>query len=207
MDEVVFRIQGIVMKNELVPKGANNCSTRKAIYLSQYVEICGINTATFEACIANILDVHQKFGQHLAGTPMCDLVTRLSADGVVFSAGNRLFTRRSEAPTEQDNSFEPGVDPVQRFAKLKGTELIHAPENMVKYYRLKGNAQWVNNHDKYQTIAPGTFQPGDIVEMQVAFIAIMSEKKITITKRLQALTLLDDSYTKVRRYQALQPCI
>ncbi|KAJ7114755.1 hypothetical protein C8R44DRAFT_629792 [Mycena epipterygia] len=126
---------------------------------------------------------------------MCDLVTRLSADGVVFSASNRLFTRRSEAPTEQDNSFEPGVDPVQRFAKLKGTELIHAPENMVKYYRLKGNA----NHDKYQAIVPGTFQPGDVVEMQVAFVAIMSEKKIKITKRLQALTLLDDSFTKVRR--------
>ncbi|KAJ7629626.1 hypothetical protein B0H17DRAFT_1218102 [Mycena rosella] len=185
-DEVVFHLQGIIAKNELVPKNVYKCGAKKALYLTQYVEITGIQTDTFAACVSNVLSIHEKFGAHLAGVQMADL-----------------------SPNEQDNEFEPGVDTVGRLAKLKGSDLIHAPENIVKYFR-------VNNADtdeasKYVQSVPGAFKAGDMVELQVVFVAQMSNKKIKIGNRLQALTLLNDKYTKEayasRNADAVKPSI
>lgn len=67
---------------------------------------------------------------------MANLVTREGIDGAYFTANNRLFSRRCDVPNEQDNEFQDGVDSIGKLARLKGTELIHAPDNIVKYYRV-----------------------------------------------------------------------
>ncbi|KAJ6581758.1 hypothetical protein B0H19DRAFT_1061274 [Mycena capillaripes] len=193
VDEVVFRLQGIVTKNELVPRNGNKCSARKAIFLNQHVEICGVKTATFEACVRMLQSIHQKFFQQIAGVPIATMVAREGPDGPYFAASNRLFTSRSDVPNEQDNVFEDGVDSVGQLAKLKGTELIHAPDNIVKYYRISKSSKLAG---KYLKEIPGAFKVGDLVEMQVSFVAIISNKMIKVTNRLQALTLVDDSFSK-----------
>ncbi|KAJ7030580.1 hypothetical protein C8F04DRAFT_1186619 [Mycena alexandri] len=54
--------------------------------------------------------------------------------GPVLSASNRVFTSKDEAPTDQDNDFAEGLDPIGMLAKLKTSNLIHAPENIVQYF-------------------------------------------------------------------------
>ena len=46
---------------------------------------------------------------------------------------------------------------------------------------------------------PGGFNAGDVVEMQLSFVAIPNKgNKIKLTSRLLALTLLDNQQSKVR---------
>ncbi|KAJ7617677.1 hypothetical protein DFH06DRAFT_1145103 [Mycena polygramma] len=207
VDEVIFRMQGVVSKNELVPRSIHRqgyyllewsathklrCTSAKAIFLSQHIEICGLKTKSFEDAVKNLFNIHQKFAQHIAGVPFSDLVTRDSPDGPYLSANNRIFTHRSDAPTEQDNLFEEGLDAVGRLAKLKGTDLIHAPENIVKYFRISTGTD--GGH--YVREVPGAFKVGDLVEIQLSFVAMMSHKTVKVTNRLQALTLLDESFSR-----------
>lgn len=46
---------------------------------------------------------------------------------------------------------------------------------------------------------PGIFRDGDVVELQISFIAIqMRDNRVKITQRLQAVTLLSNTFTRVR---------
>ncbi|KAJ7660544.1 hypothetical protein B0H17DRAFT_1212546 [Mycena rosella] len=166
---------GVIFKNELVPKNVNECGPKKALYLTQYVEIIGIQTEVFSTCVSNLLSVHEKFAQHLAGMQMAELIIKSIGKAQIFSASNR-------------------VDTIGKLAKLKGSDLIHAPENIVKYFRI--NTGDSNETGQYIPCVPGAFKAGDIVEMQVVFVAQMSNKRIKIGNRLQALTLLNDKFTK-----------
>ncbi|KAJ7640377.1 hypothetical protein DFH06DRAFT_1137831 [Mycena polygramma] len=197
VDEVIFRIQGVITKNELVPKDSHKCPIRKAIYLTQHIEICGLDNTIFEDCVRHVATITQKFAEHIAGVPFTTVAIKEGADGPCISASNRLFSCRSDVPTEQDNDFQDGVDALGHLAKLKGTDLIHAPENIVSFFRVTNGASPTSNSgDRYVKQIPGAFKVGDLVEMQLAFVAIMAHKTIKVTNRLQALTMLDDEYTK-----------
>ncbi|KAJ7183729.1 hypothetical protein C8R46DRAFT_1209878 [Mycena filopes] len=193
-DELVVRMQGIVTKNNLVPRNVQSCSPSKAQFLSQFIEICGAGSASFAGAIQNLKSVHERFSQQLAGVdvlPMPDVSAR-SQDA--FAASNRIFTPKSDVPTEQDNTFQDGVDSAGLLNKLKRDEYIHAPENVVLYFRKKSTPD--DESLQYVPFFPGGFRVGDIVELQVSFVAIASAmNKVKITTRLHAVTLLDNQFT------------
>jgi hypothetical protein len=60
------------------------------------------------------------------------------------------------------------------------------------------SANLLSSKYEYQEFIPGGFRIGDIVEMQVCFVGVTVKNTVKITTRLQALTLLDNSFTKVR---------
>ncbi|KAJ7705911.1 hypothetical protein B0H16DRAFT_1482042 [Mycena metata] len=105
-DEVVVRVQGVLMKNNLVPKNARS----KAQFLAQSAEICGLRTKTFDASMSALSSVDQRFSEFLAGTDIIGSSDDTGRSGGGFLASNRVFSFRSDAPTEQDNMFEDGVD-------------------------------------------------------------------------------------------------
>ncbi|KAJ7120547.1 hypothetical protein C8R43DRAFT_1136720 [Mycena crocata] len=180
-DEVVFRIQGVLTKNELVPKAINRCAPHKAIHLSQHVEICGLGTEIFEQGVSGVIAVHQKLAEHMADAEMFPLaMKKQEPNGSHIPASKRLFTERCDAPTEQDNVFAPGIDTLGRLAKLKGTNLIHAPDNMVKYFRLVVAKD--GQSARYVKTIPGAFKIGDLVELQLSFVAMLSNKRVKVDK-------------------------
>ncbi|KAJ7236471.1 hypothetical protein C8J57DRAFT_1247716 [Mycena rebaudengoi] len=174
LDEVVLRIQGVLTKNNLVPKNVNSIPQRKRQFLGQHAEICGVNTGTFDACIRNMANINEKFEQHLCSLTAASTAETTGLFGKLFSASNRLFTLRSEAPTEQDTDFQLGVDPLGLLNRLKTADMIHSPENMVKYYKM---CETANGKISYEETVPGVFKAGDIVEMQVSFVAILNAQK------------------------------
>ncbi|KAJ7108106.1 hypothetical protein C8R44DRAFT_636894, partial [Mycena epipterygia] len=196
-EEVVFRLQGVLTKNNLVPKNVQACPQHKAIHLTQHAEICGMETEAFNQSINSIGAIKDLFEEHLPGAVVWSLETEEGHAGTLFSASNRVFTYRADDPTEQDTGFQSGVDPMHILNRLKGKDLIHAPENIVQYFK---RAE-VLSDDKpaYVTTVPGRFKIGDIVEMQLSFVALTSlHKKVKVTARLQALTLLSSKHTKVK---------
>lgn len=84
-------------------------------------------------------NVHEHFRQHLAGVEVVPIPEATSSAGPIFAASNRVFTLKSDAPTEQDTGFHPGLDPMNKLSRLKNDELIHSPENIVKFYKRTGN--------------------------------------------------------------------
>ncbi|KAJ7705912.1 hypothetical protein B0H16DRAFT_1746992 [Mycena metata] len=81
------------------------------------------------------------------------------------------------------------------LARLKTGDLIHAPENIVNYFKRTQDSE--SNVVKYEQHVPGGFHIGDLVEMQISFVAITTgPNKVKITTRLQALTLLQNRYSK-----------
>ncbi|KAJ7143094.1 hypothetical protein C8R43DRAFT_954236 [Mycena crocata] len=194
-DEVVMRVQGILTVNHLVPKNVQACPVHKAIFLTQQAELCGMGTRTFEDAMDNVASIVDRFAQHMGGADVPNGGDREKHGQRLFSASNRIFTAQSDTPTEQDNEFEEGVDPFGLLAKFKNGKLIHAPDNIVKYLR-----RVQSDDDKpasYEAYYPGGFVVGDVVEMQMSFVALVKGKEqAKVTTRLQALTLLDNKFTK-----------
>ncbi|KAJ7767246.1 hypothetical protein B0H16DRAFT_354193 [Mycena metata] len=193
-DELVVRVQGIMTKNNLVPRNVQSCSPAKAQYLSQQIEIRGAGSQTFIAAMAKLQAVADRFDQQLAGVEVAPFSDGVGDSNYTFVASNRVFTLKSDVPTEQDNFFQDGVDSAGLLHKLKRKDFIHAPDNIVKYYR-KHTPSGVGM--AYLQFYPGGFQVGDIVELQVSFVAVSSFRgKVKITTRLQAVTLLHSKWTE-----------
>ncbi|KAJ7016596.1 hypothetical protein C8F04DRAFT_1280984 [Mycena alexandri] len=191
-DEVVVRMQGILTKNNLVPRNVQTCAPNRAQFLTQHVEVCGLDTSTFTDSMARLESIKERFAQQLAGLEVAPMVEPTEVDK--FVASNRVFSLKTDVPCEQDNFFEDGVDSAGLLHKLKRSELIHAPENIVKYFRKKTVDEM---NIVYAPFYPGGFQIGDLVELQVSFVAISVNKSIVkITTRLQAVTLLDNKFSQ-----------
>ncbi|KAJ7044253.1 hypothetical protein C8F04DRAFT_942368 [Mycena alexandri] len=148
------------------------------------------------------LEVAQDvFAQHFCGLPITRLTTPIGRTGRVLGASNRLFTLKVDSPTEQGTEFQPGMDPLGSLERLKSEDLIHGPENIVRYYKRSTDKDGTS----YDTSFPGIFRPGDVAEMHASLIAIQTgDKKIKVTCRLHAVTLLDNSFTKVRAHPRLK---
>jgi hypothetical protein len=157
-DELVFRLQGILVKNNLIPRNLEKCClsvpsavarsqcpfslpSRKKAYVSQYIEICGLDSATFLSAMRKTEEINQRFAEHFSTTTVVDLIRPRCSFGLAFSCSNRFFTLKTDAPTEQDNPFSDGVDPIGVLEKMKTRDLIHAPENMVKYFKCSPNTE------------------------------------------------------------------
>ncbi|KAJ7024536.1 hypothetical protein C8F04DRAFT_1270230 [Mycena alexandri] len=194
--EIVFTLQGVLSKANLVPKQIRDCRPNNIIKLSQYAELSGLGTKLFEDGMANTSIIHDNFAQHFGGgTPVFPWIPATGPTGTIFSANNRLFTLKIDSPTEQSTEFEPGVDPVGMLERLKTRDLFHGPENIVKYFKMSVDDD--SGEIKYLPTVPGTFKVGDLVEMQGSFVAIMTtQNQIKVTTRLHALTALDNSLTK-----------
>ncbi|KAJ7927370.1 hypothetical protein B0H13DRAFT_1861367 [Mycena leptocephala] len=208
-DEIVIRLQGILTRNNLVPKNLASCPAAKVQFLTQNAEIHGAETATFKESMAKLDAIRELFAQHLVGVELVPIAERSSTTGNLFSASNRIFTLKSDSPTEQDNEFQLGVDPMRMLARKKTGDLIHAPDNIVKYFKRVAHKDHQPSHT-YEDFIPGGFKVGDIVEMQVCIVAMASAKStVKITTRLQALTLLDNKFsteaTIARKEAAIQP--
>ncbi|KAJ6513679.1 hypothetical protein C8R47DRAFT_1206986 [Mycena vitilis] len=195
-DEIIFRVQGIMLKNNLTPKNTVSCPARKVPFISQHLEICGLDSATFREAIAKTDEVNQRFHEHFSSVTVTDLARPTSSLGPVLAASNRLFTIKTDAPTEQDTEFVAGLDPTGALERLKHRELIHAPDNMVQYFKCVPIGA-DSGRIKYECAVPGVFKVGDIVEIQLSFVAIqVANSEIKVTARLQAVTLLDATFTK-----------
>ncbi|KAJ7822233.1 hypothetical protein B0H13DRAFT_2376771 [Mycena leptocephala] len=195
VEEAMFRVQGILTENKLVPRDLPPPGSRQIRYLAQHAELCGLETETFAIAKAKIAEIKQRFAEHLCNAVFQIASEKVGPFGSTVTATNRFFTCKRDAPTEQDGEFEDGVDPMGVLSRLKTEDLIHAAENRVKYFKLIIGDE--NTKPQYVQTGPGSFKVGDVVEMQMSFIAIkMNNGRIKITHRLQALSLLSDVFTK-----------
>ncbi|KAJ7040020.1 hypothetical protein C8F04DRAFT_1254475 [Mycena alexandri] len=193
-DELVVRIQGMMTKNNLVPRNVQSCSPAKAQFLSQSIEICGGSSLTFGVSISKLDSVHDRFEQQLAGVDVIPMADSRDPMSDTFAASNRIFTLTSDVPNKQDNTFQDGVDSTGLLHKLTRSDYIHAPENVVQYFRKKSASG--TGMAYYVLFFPGGFKVGDIVEVHVSFVVVaITLSKVKVTTHLQAVTLISSKWS------------
>ncbi|KAJ7441880.1 hypothetical protein FB451DRAFT_1057947 [Mycena latifolia] len=170
---------------------------RKALRLIQHAEVAGLNTPVFEQGIARIDSTHERIFQHFIGLTVIKLGSASGKFGSTLGTSNRIFTLKSDPPTEQGTEFQYGVDPLGELEKLKSDQLIHSQDNVLTDAISMPKTHKYNRNTVYEQTYPGAFRTGDIVEMQASLVVIKTHQNmLKVTCRLHALTLLDNSFTK-----------
>ncbi|KAJ7471247.1 hypothetical protein B0H11DRAFT_1730407, partial [Mycena galericulata] len=195
--ELLVRIQGILVKSTLIPSAETltKMAPTKRIYLSQGAVIAGYGSSSFARSIRNTQAVHSLFERHLPPGSMADWTSPVIADFDIFCASTRLFTKKSYGTAYADQPFGEGVDSTQRLEQMKTLDLVHLTENKVTYMKRVVNK--TTKKSKYEETTPAIFRIGDIVEMEVYFVAFLrSDKRVKMGMRLQGITLLESAFSK-----------
>jgi hypothetical protein len=108
---------------------------KKALRLVQQVEISGMGTRTFYEAMNRMEIAQERFSQHFCGFPVTIWKARTGVTGQTLAASNRIFTLKTDYPTEQDTGFQDGMDPIGELEKLKSASLFHSQENIVRYFK------------------------------------------------------------------------
>ncbi|KAJ7765354.1 hypothetical protein B0H16DRAFT_1717899 [Mycena metata] len=164
LDEVVFGVQGVLTNVNLVPITVGKMDPRRAIRLTQRVEIAGLGTPTFEEALRKLESAHDQFSEHFCGQDIGKIDPQNGEFGRALACSNRVFTMRADYPTEQSTEFEAGVDPLGSLEKLSTKDLFHGPGNVVKYFRRATDPK--GGGRIFDSGFPGSFKVGDLVEIQ-----------------------------------------
>ncbi|KAJ7019255.1 hypothetical protein C8F04DRAFT_1197903 [Mycena alexandri] len=174
-DEVVFAVQGIITRSNLVPTNIQHMDHRRVMRLTQHLEITGFDTSVFEESMTRLELAQDLFAQHFGGHPITRLSVPVGKTGHVLGASNRIFTMKVDAPTEQGSEFQPGMDPLGSLERLKSEELIHGPENIEN----QSNLQASGGHPIGQLVHQGGHDGQNLAQEQ-ADVDGGSETKGTI---------------------------
>ena len=99
----------------------------------QRVRITGLSTEVFDKAVLAYTMVYDKMSAQfpLESTLPWQATVYKGHPAMDFNAW--YFTKRSNAPNETNLPFEAGVDPRGVLEKLRGQDLIHGPDNCVRY--------------------------------------------------------------------------
>ncbi|KAF8237673.1 hypothetical protein L208DRAFT_1246044, partial [Tricholoma matsutake] len=209
-EEAVLSIQGIVWQKDLPPfykeryfevilrahtLTEDSLHKNQIRYLKQSISLTGFDTLAFHTAVDNLSSIYALFSH-------CVLPTKLQAwvlDDYTLgfcsiSASNRLFTPRSESPTDPIQDLGRDVDPQGKLLKCTqlGGQYFHSKDNKVNYW------EWTTNQlgtYKYIPTSPTKIQVRDIIEVKLFFLAVPlrgSQFKMTVV--LHDLTILDGKF-------------
>ncbi|KAJ7432324.1 hypothetical protein B0H11DRAFT_1931643 [Mycena galericulata] len=195
-DELVFRMQGILSKRNLVPGDIQRFPSSKVANLSQQASIVGAGSELFEAGFRNLKQFHGLFSRHFPSTTVAQWPIEGDGGYPTMNASNRYMTTTQDDPTAMHVPFGPGVDPLGRLQKYVGAEMVHTADNEISYY--KKAVDPVTGKSVYDKAFPANFRIGDVVEMQVSVIGFQGKDKniMKLHCHLRALTLLESKFSK-----------
>ncbi|KAF8229957.1 hypothetical protein L208DRAFT_1036013, partial [Tricholoma matsutake] len=193
LNEAMFTIQGMLISMELPPlTEVPRTPTWKYKYLRQSVTIRGLSTELFNHAANVSLEIHRLFDRAFA-KGIVDNWKVGNVDGAVINMSNYYLTPAKDVPGLQSMPFMAGVDihgVLEEMLSNKGEKAYtHTEDNQVFYYKSFKDADGSQR--------PQIFCKGDIIEVQVSFVAVpirpgsptKLRRKMFIV--LQSLTLLD----------------
>ena len=80
--------------------------------------------------------IHAKFANHLPAGQLLDYQLSSFKDHISFTASNQYFSLTKEISNTTPTAFPATVDPHDVLKTMSGYDLIHAADNIVKYYKL-----------------------------------------------------------------------
>ncbi|KAH9476429.1 hypothetical protein JR316_0012004 [Psilocybe cubensis] len=192
MDEVIFRLQGIVSDKMLPPMAKPASTVKQQPYLRTTIAITGLGDIVFNKVMEKLEEVFLRFANNFPADSVSgyDPVLYKDTGFNVFHAHSQYFTKVSAYQNKSDNiGFHPLVDPDNVLASMVGDSFIHAIDNKVQFLRREilpdGTA-------RYYSYNPASIRIGDIVEISVAFVAFPAQgNKYKFVVALCGILVLD----------------
>ena len=94
----------------------------------------GFQTPSFQAAADNLSSIYAVFARCVPPTKLQAWVLDNYDDFRSVSASNRLFTARTEAPTDPALELGRDVDPQGKLAELAQGQYFHGEDNKVRYW-------------------------------------------------------------------------
>ncbi|KAF7981386.1 hypothetical protein HWV62_33875 [Athelia sp. TMB] len=204
LNEVVLRVQGILCHQQLPPlKHIQMPSDGNPRFMKQCIRITGFGDGEFERAVNGAAQLAIFMQENIDPGSVDSWSPDRFQTWSALEFTNRYFVRQNIEGDMIAVEFGRNVDNEGLLTKIAGTEWVHTEENRVRYFnRVKdeeGKLQYLERD-------PGAFKMGEIVEIQFSMLAFHRRGKDgrgqpqrhSIKLVLRALTLLDDSYVKVR---------
>ncbi|KAF8240180.1 hypothetical protein L208DRAFT_1234793, partial [Tricholoma matsutake] len=177
-------------------------------YLRQSVTLTGLDSPVFEKAAQATQEIYGLFNREFEdGTLATWSLNELDDDkGPDLITSNRYFTPVVDAGGAKNTPFKSGVDPHGVLAHMMGsgsgtTSFMHTEESQVQYYSIDfldfANIYGCN---RFEECGPQHFHIGDLVEIQVLFMAVPLKKDRTnqdhrkMVMVLQSVALLDSQF-------------
>jgi hypothetical protein len=105
-------------------------------FLSQRVRITGLGTSNFQACVDNMLWIHEMFARHMPEGSLEAFSVPNMEHFPCMDFSTRYFTSRREDPMGEVVPFQKHVDPQSMLQSMSIGDLFHGQDNKVLYYTL-----------------------------------------------------------------------
>jgi len=176
------------------PFSEKKIPSSKIKYMRQSATLTSFGSPIFDNLYTNIAIIHSIFQRAIGERLLEGTVQSTFAEYPAIDVANRYFTPTVSASPEDICPLTDEVDPLGTLAKAAGTAYVHTEDNKV-YYSKKTSCK--NGDAIFQPTGPQTFQVGDIVEVQVSFIAVpIRDNKWKISTILRSISLFDTRYTQ-----------
>ncbi|KAF7976041.1 hypothetical protein HWV62_7944 [Athelia sp. TMB] len=200
-EEIVFRVQGALSFTQLPPIRSKTTLPDKgdARYMKQSVRLTGLGDKQFHGAIDGLVNIATFMGQNLERGEVEGWAPARFRCWEAIEASNRYFVHQNSEGDMVSVPLSAGVDPDGVLATIAGEEWVHTEDNTVSYYRASTDGE---GKQKYETIKPGEFRLGDLVEAQISAIAVKRRVRGDVYSMklvLRALTMLDDGYSRAAR--------
>ena len=151
-EEIVFRMQGILVHHNLPPVlqlprfvefpiydiYSDTWDRRQdnIRYLRQAITLTGLGTHKFKAALEGIQMIHSIFSKEPGLTQLEKWSPGYFQEHHTTNLWNRYFTSSMQSGSHQPNiAFDKFVDPNGVLASVMGGHLMHTQDNHVEYYQ------------------------------------------------------------------------
>ncbi|KAJ2912353.1 hypothetical protein MD484_g8056, partial [Candolleomyces efflorescens] len=192
MEEVQFRVQGIIIGKELPPIGGNLSQLKRARrYMRQNVKIYGGQSDVFADAVQAIDRIFIAFAGQFQDGQLEPWAPSVRDGNPVIEANTRYFTPKQLCDEDAVRSFDEYVDPNGTLRLLMEDDFVCGPDNEVEYMeKLKPLGD-----NTMRKISPAQFKIGDIVEAVLTFVCYPTQKgTFKMSIGLKALAMLDHSH-------------
>ncbi|KAI0083195.1 hypothetical protein BDY19DRAFT_900690, partial [Irpex rosettiformis] len=203
-EEVVFRVQGYVLRSTLPPITSLNQInghgllrlTKNPQSAKQVLVLTGLGSKEFDDCIRAVVAIHSRFASHLPADALQPWVPVTDDGDLCLELSNRYFTPKHLAAEYEVSKINDDLDPLG-LLKSRAGGLHHTEDNEVLYFeRMKEpTAKY-----RYLPCSPITVKVGLLVEAQVSFCAVpISKGRFLMLSKLRSVCILDRQVYEVRK--------
>ncbi|KAJ8092707.1 hypothetical protein PM082_007036 [Marasmius tenuissimus] len=198
-EELVFTVQGILLKKDLPPVDKPLGKNTRIAFLNQQVILTGLGCEIFGRALKGLDGVDNQFRRNLDEEDVEHHKVGTTVDGhEAIELSNRYVTCKGATNGVGEVGMDDIVDPKGYLLALMSDKYIRTEENVVEYYELL-DAE-ADGAQTYSRAPPKRFKKGDIVEAQFSLSCVSlgqrSGNKWRMVGVLRSLTLLDGKYTE-----------
>ncbi|KAF9031149.1 hypothetical protein BJ165DRAFT_1535480 [Panaeolus papilionaceus] len=202
-EEVVGAFQGIVYNLDIAPVINRLTNKNQAKYARQSVGLTALKTGVFDEVFNAIAEVHNLFRLQVGKGMEQRSTFATFEDNPALDVCNRYLTHRRNAQYDEREELSETIDPHGFLLAAAGNDYLYTSENVVQYHQLQGGKS--GSPARVETCRPTVFQVGDVVEVQVSFVALpMRGNRFKISLVLRGMLQLNNEATRRSNVQRMK---